>query len=289
MSSPLTRIHSHPLPTSCIPDGETDALALPASIHIGDDVAGLPGVLHVTTRRLVWLGTGDAASRGYAVPFRSLTMHAVSRDATDGGFSKPCIYAQIEGPPPHDATETSGEAPTTACDEDEREEEQDTFDEMTEARFAPDDSARLDELFRALCDCAALNPDDDADDDDDVYDGGLGGGAGDFYYDEDEVARGRAPQEGWKRSIGSMPCFAWRGRCPSISRRTRGGSRMTKRKKMTHRWGMRARRMERGVASREAKAERKRAQSHFRACTPDPPPSARVARSAGKWGSATGI
>ena len=61
---------------------------------------------------------------------------------------------------------------------------------MTEARFAPDDSARLDELFRALCDCAALNPDDDADDDDDVYDGGLGGGAGDFYYDEDEVARG---------------------------------------------------------------------------------------------------
>ena len=58
---------------------------------------------------------------------------------------------------------------------------------------------------------------------------------------------------------------------------------MTKRKKMTHRWGMRARRMERGVASREAKAERKRAQSHSRACTPDPPPSARVARSAGKW------
>ena len=190
MSSPLTRIHPHPLPTSCIPDGETDALALPASIHIGDDVAGLPGVLHVTTRRLVWLGTGDAASRGYAVPFRSLTMHAVSRDATDGGFSKPCIYAQIEGPPPHDATETSGEAPTTASDEDEREEEQDTFDEMTEARFAPDDSARLDELFRALCDCAALNPDDDADDDEGVYGGGLGGGAGDFYYDEDEVARG---------------------------------------------------------------------------------------------------
>ena len=137
-------------------------------------------MLHVTTRRLVWLGTGDAASRGYAVPFRSLTMHAVSRDATDGGFSKPCIYAQIEGPPPHDATETSGEAPTTACDEDEREEEQDTFDEMTEARFYLDDSARLDELFRALCDCAALNPDDDADDDDDVYGGGLEAARGIF-------------------------------------------------------------------------------------------------------------
>ena len=77
-------------------------------------------------------------------------MHAVSRDATDGGFSKPCIYAQIEGTSTPRRDRDFRRSSTTACDEDEREEEQDTFDEMTEARFAPDDSARLDELFRAL-------------------------------------------------------------------------------------------------------------------------------------------
>ena len=66
---------------------------------------------------------------------------------------------------------------------------------------------------------------------------------------------------------------------------------MTKRKKMTHRWGMRARRMERGVASREAKAERKRAQSRILARAQQRThhhPRARGAER-GEVGSATGI
>ena len=57
---------------------------------------------------------------------------------------------------------------------------------MFELRIVPKDTAGLDEMFRVLCECAAMNPDDDDDDDDD--DGG-------FFYDEDEVMRGAGAEE----------------------------------------------------------------------------------------------
>ena len=154
------------------------ALALPASFHVGDDPSGFPGTLHVTTRRLVWIGAGPGAGRAYEVPFPSLTMHAVARDE-----AKPCIYAQVEGPPPPDLP---ADHPSAAAAADERtaSEEEDGFDEMTEVRFAPDDADALDDLFKALCDGAAANPDGaDAFEDEDEDGGG-------FFYDEAEVAAG---------------------------------------------------------------------------------------------------
>ena len=48
-------------------DGEAVALTVPVSFHIGDDVQGEAGILHITTRRLVWFGDG-ADSAGYEVP-----------------------------------------------------------------------------------------------------------------------------------------------------------------------------------------------------------------------------
>ena len=62
---------------------------------------------------------------------------------------------------------------------------------MFELRIVPKDTAGLDEMFRVLCECAAMNPDDDDDDDDD--DGG-------FFYDEDEVMRG-AGAEGRRAAL----------------------------------------------------------------------------------------
>jgi hypothetical protein len=35
---------------------------------VGEDAAGQAGTLHITTRRLLWIGSDGAA--GFAVPFR---------------------------------------------------------------------------------------------------------------------------------------------------------------------------------------------------------------------------
>jgi hypothetical protein len=74
-------------------DGEAVALALPVAFHVGDDLTGKTGTLHITTRRLIWIATAGGENVGFSVPFQSLTMHAVSRD-TEGGFPRECIYTQ---------------------------------------------------------------------------------------------------------------------------------------------------------------------------------------------------
>ena len=197
-------------------DGEAVALTVPVSFHIGDDVQGEAGILHITTRRLVWFGDG-ADSAGYEVPFTSLTMHAVSRGAEDGDaedFTSPCIYAQVEGTPPEGfgATIAGGgggaDRPEEAGDDDDDDDDEDDdddddgfsagggdgdYDDMFELRIVPKDTAGLDEMFQVLCECAAMNPDDDDDDDDD------GDGDG-FFYDEDEVMRG-AGAEGRRAAL----------------------------------------------------------------------------------------
>ena len=160
----------------------------------------------------MWFGDG-ADSTGYEVPFTSLTMHAVSRGAEggDADFSSPCIYAQVEGTPPEDfgATIAGGgggdDRPEEAGDRDDEEDDEDEaddddefsagggdgdYDDMFELRIVPKDTAGLDEMFRVLCECAAMNPDDDDDDDDD----------GGFFYDEDEVMRG-AGAEGRRAAL----------------------------------------------------------------------------------------
>jgi nucleotide-sensitive chloride channel 1A len=116
---------------------------------------------------------------GFDVPFRALTMHAVSMDTSEG-FG-PCIYAQVEGKAP-DALGV--ERVTRADDDDDDDDDDSDFDAMTELRLVPVDEAKLDSLFKTLCDCAALNPDDDAfdEDEDDAEDG--------WYTDADAIATG---------------------------------------------------------------------------------------------------
>ena len=171
---------------------ETVALSLPCvSFHVGDDATENPGTLHVTTRRLVWFPDDDATEGGYDVPLRAVAMHAVSSDESEG--FRPCIYAQIEGGAPEGSlsrrftpAETArdaaaGEEEDGAAEEDETTE----LEETTELRLAPADPAALGALFKALCDCAALNPDpeDEMHETDDAEDDEL-------YYDESEMATG---------------------------------------------------------------------------------------------------
>ena len=169
---------------------ETVALSLPCvSFHVGDDATENPGTLHVTTRRLVWFPDDDATEGGYDVPLRAVAMHAVSSDESEG--FRPCIYAQIEGGAPEGSSRrftaetardaAAGEEEDGAAEEDETTE----LEETTELRLAPADPAALGALFKALCDCAALNPDpeDEMHETDDAEDDEL-------YYDESEMATG---------------------------------------------------------------------------------------------------
>ena len=193
-------------------DGEAVALTVPVSFHIGDDVQGAAGTLHITTRRLVWFGDG-ADCAGYEVPFTSLTMHAVSRGAEDGDadFTSPCIYAQVEGTPPEGfgATIAGGgggdDRPEEAGDDDDEETRiaasgrgspqgrRRGLRRHVRAAHRPQGHRGSGRDVRVLCECAAMSPDDD--------DGNDGNDDGGFFYDEDEVMPARA-----------------RGECPALDR-----------------------------------------------------------------------
>ena len=187
-------------PVCDVTDGEAVALALPVSFHIGDDRAGAKGTLHITTRRLVWIG-GDDNALGFSVAFQSLTKQAISRDTSEGGFPRECIYTQVEGSAPEGYGGTAAAAGGAGEDSEEEEEEEEDededfggdFDEMTELRLVPEEPSQLEAMFKTLCECAAMNPDDDEEEDDDEGGRGMGmgvGGAGEFYYNEEEVLSG---------------------------------------------------------------------------------------------------
>ncbi|CAK0886872.1 unnamed protein product, partial [Prorocentrum cordatum] len=93
------------------------------------------GVLHLTTRRIVWLG----ATSGYAMDYPFVTLHAISRDKA--AWPDPCLYCQLR------------------CEEVEGEEEEEP--EIPEVRFVPSDPAHLQTVFQVFSEMSALNPDGD--------------------------------------------------------------------------------------------------------------------------------
>ncbi|KAJ2691782.1 Methylosome subunit pICln [Coemansia spiralis] len=110
------------------------------------DRASATGTLYVCESRLLF---ADAAGRGFSLRYQSIVIHAVSRDAGDA----PHLYCQLDCPFPGTAAD--------AADSDDDGDEQ-----FSELRFYPDNSDALDDMFGALCACAALNPDagDESDD-----------------------------------------------------------------------------------------------------------------------------
>ncbi|MQM01676.1 hypothetical protein Taro_034430 [Colocasia esculenta] len=63
------------------------------SIALGSRPPQSPGTLYITSKRVIWLSDMDN-TRGYAVDFLSISLHAVSRDPE--AYALPCIYTQIE-------------------------------------------------------------------------------------------------------------------------------------------------------------------------------------------------
>mmetsp|Transcript_17044 Transcript_17044/g.47600 ORF Transcript_17044/g.47600 Transcript_17044/m.47600 type:complete len:232 (-) Transcript_17044:664-1359(-) len=126
------------------------------------------GTIHLTTRRVVWISQADQA-RGFAVGYRTIMVHAVSRDLEN--FDQPCIFLQLDS-----GFEDAG-------GEDEEEEGGDSeAGEVSELRIVLTDPDQLEAVFEAMSECAALNPDSDMEEDD-----------GQFFYNEDEVMSGVDP------------------------------------------------------------------------------------------------
>uniref|UniRef100_A0A6N2MM98 Chloride conductance regulatory protein ICln n=1 Tax=Salix viminalis TaxID=40686 RepID=A0A6N2MM98_SALVM len=102
------------------------------SIVIGNRSPESPGTLYISTKKVVWLSDVDR-TKGYAVDFLSISLHAVSRDPE--AYPSPCIYTQIETGEDEDGSEGSDSECSDALD----------LSKVTEMRLV-------------FCECAELNP-----------------------------------------------------------------------------------------------------------------------------------
>ncbi|KAJ2044780.1 hypothetical protein IW146_002151 [Coemansia sp. RSA 922] len=107
-----------------------------------DSADGL-GTLYIDEQRVVFFST--ESSRGFSIDYPTIVIHAVSR-STDGAGAH--LYCQLDGPFPE----------SIKSDDSEEEDEDEQFAEL---KFIPEDEKFLDDMFKAMSDCAALNPDDD--------------------------------------------------------------------------------------------------------------------------------
>jgi len=96
------------------------------------------GVLHLTTRRIVWLHSQNPGL-GLAMDYPFVTLHAVSTDKA--AWPEPCLYCQLK------SEEADG-----SCDEEEE-------PDIPELRFQPADSGHLQNMYTAFSEMSALNPD----------------------------------------------------------------------------------------------------------------------------------
>ncbi|GAB2294090.1 hypothetical protein Dimus_028307 [Dionaea muscipula] len=118
------------------------------SIVLGNRPAEPTGTLYITSRQVIWLSDFDK-SKGYAVDFLSISLHAISRDPL--AYPLPCIYAQIE------IGDSEAEEGSEGSDS-EVETEPFELSTIKEMRLVPSDPVQLDRLFEVFCECAELNP-----------------------------------------------------------------------------------------------------------------------------------
>lgn len=158
-------------------------------VAIGDDGLSLgKGKVYVTTRRIIWMPSAAGAgssSGGLALRYPQIVMHAVSNDTSS--FSRPCVYLQLdEGSEAADEPMGVGTAARGGADEGEEggsssaEGEEGEEEMAAELRLVPADAVAVDAIFKAMCDCSALNPDTGTEDD----------GQAELFFDEAEVLAG---------------------------------------------------------------------------------------------------
>ncbi|CAL0311243.1 unnamed protein product [Lupinus luteus] len=103
------------------------------------------GTLYISTKQVIWLSDEDK-SKGYAVDFLSISLHAVSTDPE--AYPLPCIYTQIDNDADEDDSDDSDSECNVIHD----------LSKIREMRLIPSDPTQLDTLFEVFCECAELNP-----------------------------------------------------------------------------------------------------------------------------------
>ena len=117
-----------------------------------------PGTLYITTKQVIWVSDVDK-SKGYAVDFLSISLHAVSRDPE--AYSLPCLYTQIE---------TEADEELNSDNSDSESNHVHDVSNVREMRLIPSDPTQLDSLFQVFCECAELNPDPNTEEQEEEHD-----------------------------------------------------------------------------------------------------------------------
>ncbi|KAG4962091.1 Chloride conductance regulatory protein ICln [Glycine soja] len=142
-------------------------------IVLGDLPRQSPGTLYITNKQVIWVSDVDK-TKGYAVDFLCISLHAVSRDPE--AYPLPCLYTQID----------TGEADDDHSDSESNHIQQD-LSHITEMRLIPSDPTQLDSLFAIFCQCAELNPEPNDEE-------GEGHG---WVFSADEIGDEEAEDEGY--------------------------------------------------------------------------------------------
>ncbi|WVZ04093.1 hypothetical protein V8G54_024899 [Vigna mungo] len=133
-----------------------------------------PGTLYITTKQVIWVNDVDK-TKGYAVDFLSISLHAVSTDPE--AYPLPCLYTQID----------TEEADHDHSDSESNHIEQD-LSNVTEMRLIPTDPTQLDALFAIFCQCAELNPEPNDDEGEEEHD---------WIFSADQMVDEEAEDEGY--------------------------------------------------------------------------------------------
>mmetsp|Transcript_14410 Transcript_14410/g.31164 ORF Transcript_14410/g.31164 Transcript_14410/m.31164 type:complete len:231 (+) Transcript_14410:55-747(+) len=159
--------NGEPLPES--EEEQTTSVAPAVSLVLGDDLDAGTGTLYITTSRVVWISSTQQHT--FALTYRQIVMHAISR--SNAAVGKACIYLQLDDGS-EDMNDDYGENGSDA----DGHENGELPDVAAELLLVPEDESKVDDIFKALCDCAALNPDTEEE------------GEGEFFFDEAEVMAG---------------------------------------------------------------------------------------------------
>ncbi|XP_061359399.1 chloride conductance regulatory protein ICln isoform X1 [Gastrolobium bilobum] len=104
------------------------------------------GTLYITTKQIIWLSDVDN-TKGYAVDFLSISLHAVSRDPE--AYPVPCLYTQIETEADDEDNSDNSDSECNGVQD---------LSNIREMRLVPSDPTQLDAMFEVFCECAELNP-----------------------------------------------------------------------------------------------------------------------------------
>ncbi|CAH8662243.1 unnamed protein product [Schistosoma guineensis] len=171
-----------------VADGEySDVHFLQSNISLYEDSSLIDtGTLKISEECFTWEGT----SKQFFIPYSQITLHAIARNTVDQTgdhpnnlFPHPHLLVMIDGDRVWDSNNTDNLSDTKSQNEqdgmqidaegsDEEKEDSDSDrapdcpGSTSVLRLVPQDSAQLEDMYKALADCQALNPDPEDDNSD---------------------------------------------------------------------------------------------------------------------------